>query len=84
LRLNQLDSKGKSFEEWTFKITANGYRLFSEIEAPYDRDYYGQLTASIDKSINSKISASATFKYGNESAKYESVSAATLSFKYKF
>jgi hypothetical protein len=84
LRYNSLDKKGAVYEDWVFKLTGNGYRLFSEIKALYAKDYYGQLTASIDKALNSKCALSAGYKYGNESAKYDNVNGLTFGFKYKY
>ncbi|MES2109818.1 MAG: hypothetical protein V4577_13755 [Bacteroidota bacterium] len=84
LRLNKLDSKDAPYTDWSFKLSGDGYRLFSEIPALYAKDYYGQLAASIDKAVNSKIALSLAYKYGNENAKYSDVHSLTLGFKYKY
>ncbi|MFC0514630.1 hypothetical protein ACFFGT_10475 [Mucilaginibacter angelicae] len=84
LRLNKLDNKDAPYTDWSFKLSGDGYRLFSEIPALYAKDYYGQLAASVDKAVNSKISLSLAYKYGNENAKYSDVHSLTLGFKYKY
>jgi hypothetical protein len=84
LRFNKLDSKGTPYEDWNFKISGNGYRLFSEIDALYAKDYYGQLSASVDKAVTSKCALSTSYKYGNENAKYNTINTLAFGFKYKF
>jgi len=84
LRYIDKDKKGAIHDDWVFKVSADGYRLFSEIRALYAKDYYGQLVLSVDKWVTSKISLSLAYKYGNENAKYSSVNTLTFGFKYKY
>jgi hypothetical protein len=84
LRINTIDSAQKISERWTIKLTANGYRLLSEIDALYSKDYYGQLTGSVDYAINAKFGISISYKYGNDNAKYTTANVLEAGFKIKY
>lgn len=84
LRLNAKDTAKKVTEIWTFKLAANGYRLYKEVNELYNKDYYGQLFASVDRAINSKISVSLAYKYGNDNPKYTTANVLEAGFKVKY
>jgi hypothetical protein len=72
------------YADWAIKFSGDYYDLSSEIKALYNKNYYGQVSGEVDKSITPKIALSLAYKYGNENATYSTVNTLQLGFKYKY